>query len=78
VDLIEQHAQACASQRLSHGGRVRRLIAASAADWVKRRIEGLASAEFEQLCAAVQRGDLDYASADLRAIEFALDAEKKG
>ena len=77
ADLIERHAQTCASQRLSHGGRTRRLIAASAADWVKRRIEGLGSAEFEQLCALVQRGELDYASADLRAVVLALDAEKE-
>ncbi len=77
ADLIARHAAACASQRRSHGGRVRRLIAASAADWVKRRIEGLASAEFEQLCARVQSGELDYASADLHAVELALRAEKK-
>ena len=72
ADLIERHAAACVSQRLSHGGRVRRLIAASAADWVKRRIESLDSAEFEQLCALVRSGELDYASADLRAVELAL------
>jgi LAO/AO transport system ATPase len=76
-DLVERHAEACAGQRLSHGGRVRRLIAASAADWLKRRIESLDSAEFEQLCALVQRGELDYGSADLRAIELVLNAEKK-
>ena len=76
ADLIERHAEACASQRLSRWGRMRRLIAASAADWVKRRIEPW-SAEFEQLCALVQRGELDYASADLRAVELALNAEKK-
>ncbi len=77
ADTIELHAQTCGSQRHSHRGRVRRLIAASAADWVKRRIEHMDTAELEQLCAAVQRGDLDYASADLRAIELALAAEKK-
>jgi len=44
---------------------------------VKRRIDSLATAEFEQLCALVQRGELDYASADLRAVELALRAEKK-
>jgi LAO/AO transport system ATPase len=77
ADMIERHGEACASQRLSHGGRVRRLIAASAADWVKRRVESLDTGEFEQLCAAVQRGELDYASADLRAVEIALKAEKK-
>ena len=77
ADLIARHAAACASQRRSHGGRVRRLIAASAADWVKRRIESLASTEFEQLCILVQSGELDYASADLRAVELALRAEKK-
>jgi len=72
VDLIERHALTCAGQRRSHGGRVRRLIAASAADWLKRRVESLDSAEFERLCALVQRGELDYASADLRAVELAL------
>jgi LAO/AO transport system ATPase len=77
TDLIERHAAACGSQRRSRGGRVRRLIAASAADWVKRRIESLDTAEFEQLCTLVQRGELDYASADLRALELALNAEKK-
>jgi LAO/AO transport system ATPase len=77
ADLIARHAAACASQRRSHGGRVRRMIAASAADWVKRRVESLASAEFELLCARVQSGELDYASADLRAVELALRAEKK-
>ena len=77
ADLIERHALACASQRRSHGGRVRRLIAASAADWVKRRIEGLAGDEFEELCARVQSGELDYASADLRAVALALRAEKQ-
>jgi LAO/AO transport system ATPase len=76
-DLVERHAEVCAGQRLSHGGRVRRLIAASAADWLKRRIESLDCAEFEQLCALVQRGELDYASADLRSVELALNAEKK-
>jgi putative protein kinase ArgK-like GTPase of G3E family len=74
ADAIEAHARACAGQRLSRAGRVRRLIAASAADWVKRRIESLAGDEFEQLCRAVQRGELDYASADLRAVELALNA----
>jgi LAO/AO transport system ATPase len=77
ADLIARHAAACASQRRSHGGRVRRMIAASAADWVKRRVESLASAEFELLCARVQSGELDYASADLRAVELALRAGKK-
>ncbi len=77
ADLIAQHAAAGASQRRSHGARVRRLIAASAADWVKRRVENLAGAEFERLCALVQSGELDYASADLRALELALAAEKK-
>ena len=77
VDLIAEHAAACAGERRSHGGRVRRLIAASAADWVKRRIESLDSAEFEQLCTLVQSGELDYASADLRALELALRAETK-
>ena len=76
ADLIALHAQTCASQRPSHGGRMRRLIAASAADWVKRRVENLETAEFERLCALVQRGELDYASADLRAVELALRAEK--
>jgi LAO/AO transport system kinase len=77
ADLIARHAAACASQRRSHGGRVRRMIAASAADWVKRRVESLASAEFELLCTRVQSGELDYASADLRAVELALRAGKK-
>jgi LAO/AO transport system ATPase len=76
ADLIERHAKTGVGERRSHGGRVRRLIAASAADWVKRRVESLDSAEFEQLCALVQRGELDYASADLRAIDLALRAEK--
>ena len=77
ADLIERHATACTEQRRSHGGRVRRLIAASAADWVKRRIENLDSAEFDRLCALVQRGEIDYASADQRATELALRAEAK-
>ncbi len=77
ADLIARHAAACASQRRSHGGRVRRMIAASAADWVKRRVESLDSTEFERLCARVQSGELDYASADLHAVELALRAEKK-
>ena len=77
ADLIARHAAACASQRRSHGGRVRRMIAASAADWVKRRVENLDSTEFERLCARVQSGELDYASADLLALELALRAEQK-
>jgi len=77
ADLIARHGATCASQRRSHGGRVRRLIAASAADWLKRRIESLDAAEFERLCTAVQCGELDYASADLRAAEMALKAGKK-
>ncbi len=77
VDLVARHGAACASQRRAHGGRVRRLIAASAADWVKRRIENLAAAEFEQLCAQVQSGELDYASADRRALALVLNAENK-
>jgi len=77
VDVIERHAAACASRPLSHQGRVRGLIAASAADWVKRRIESLDTAEFEQLCTLVQRGELDYGSADLRAVELALNAEER-
>ena len=77
ADLIVRHAETCSGQRLSRGGRMRRLIAASAADWVKRRIERLDSAEFENLCALVQRGELDYASADVSAVELALRAEKK-
>jgi LAO/AO transport system ATPase len=77
VDLIELHAASGTRQRRAHGGRMRRLIAASAADWIKRRIESLDSDEFEQLCALVQRGELDYASADLRAVELALRAAKE-
>ncbi len=76
ADMIERHAQVCASGRLSHHGRVRRLIAASAADWVKRRIESLDTAAFEQLCAAVQSGEMDYASADRHAVQLILDALK--
>jgi GTPase len=76
AELIARHA-ACVGQRRAHGGRVRRLIAASAADRVKRRIETLAGEEFELLCARVQSGELDYASADLHALELALRAEKK-
>jgi LAO/AO transport system ATPase len=77
ADLIERHGAICAGQRRAHGGRVRRLIASSAADWLKRRIENLSSAEFEQVCALVQSGELDYASADLRAVELALRAGNK-
>jgi len=77
ADMVERHAAASAGQRRAHGGRVRRLIAASAADWVRRRIASLDDHEFEQLCALVQRGELDYASADLRAVELALRAETK-
>jgi LAO/AO transport system ATPase len=77
ADVIERHAAACAGARRSHGGRVRRLIAASAADWVKRRIENLASAEFDQLCMLVRSGELDYASADRRALQLALHPENK-
>ena len=39
--------------------------------------ENLAGAEFERLCALVQSGELDYASADLLALELALRAEKQ-
>ena len=77
TELVERHGADSANDRRSHGGRVRRLIAASAADWVKRRIEGLSSAEFEQLCALVQSGELDYASADLRAVALALASGKQ-
>ena len=77
VEAIRAHATACAGQMRSRQGRVRRLIAASAADWVKRRIESLAGAEFEQLCDLVLRGELDYAAADLRAVELALQAESE-
>ena len=77
TDVIERHAAACGSQRRAHGGRVRRLIAASAADWIKRRIENLEGAAFGELCAQVQRGETDYASADLRAVELALRAAKE-
>ncbi len=77
ADVIERHAAACADQRRAHGGRVRRLIAASAADWAKRRIEDLASAEFDRLCAQVRSGELDYASADRRALELALRSENE-
>jgi hypothetical protein len=37
----------------------------------------LVGEEFELLCARVQSGELDYASADLHALELALRAEKK-
>lgn len=77
ADLIERHAQACAGQRRAHGGRVRRLIAASAADWVKRRIENLDSPAFEQLCAAVQSGELDYAAADRQALQLVLGIRER-
>ena len=74
LDLIERHTAACARERRSHGGRVRRLIAASAADWVKRNIENLDSCAFEQLCAAVQSSELDYAAADRQALQLVLRA----
>ena len=77
ADTIELHARICGSQRHSHRGRVRRLIAASADDWVKRRIEGLDSAEFERLCTAVQCGETDYATADRRAVRLVLDELNK-
>jgi LAO/AO transport system kinase len=78
ADMIERHGAACAGERRAHGGRVRRLIAASAADWVKRRIERLDSAAFEQLCAAVQSGDTDYADADRQALQLVLDETQRG
>jgi LAO/AO transport system kinase len=76
ADMIERHGETCASQRRSHGGRVRRLIAASAADWVKRRIEGLDSAAFDRLCTEVQSGATDYAAADRQAVQLILDEPK--
>ena len=77
ADLIERHAATCAGERRAHGGRVRRLIAASAADWVKRRVERLEGDAFERLCAQVQSGELDYADADVRAVGLALQAGNK-
>ncbi len=77
VEAIRAHATVCAGQKRAHHGRVRRLIAASAADWVKRSVESLAGAEFEQLCDLVLRGELDYVGADRRAVELALQAESE-
>lgn len=74
VDLIEFHGENAADRLGADRGRLRRLIAASAADWVKRSIERLDTGEFEELCALLQRGELDDASAGLRAIELALNA----
>jgi len=76
ADAIEAHDAGCAGARRARGERMRRLIAASAADWVKRRVEALDGSEFAQLCAEVQGGTCDYASADPRAVELALRAWK--
>ncbi len=76
VDAIERHAQACAGERRMHEGRARRLISASAADWVKRSLESLDHPAFEALCAALQRGEIDYSDADRRAVELMLAVPK--
>ena len=45
-------------------------------DMIERTTEALEGSEFAQLCAEVQSGSCDYASADLRAVELALRAWK--
>jgi LAO/AO transport system ATPase len=74
AETIAAHAQAGAGRRAGGDARrtrMRRLLAASAADRLRRSIEQGASSELDRLCDQLSRGEIDHAAADLRAIEIA-------
>lgn len=80
AETIAAHAQAGTGRRAGGDARrtrMRRLLAASAADRLRRSIEQSGSAELDRLCDELARGELDHAAADLRAIEIAASVIKR-
>ena len=80
AEAIAAHGQAGSARRAGGDARrmrMRRVLAASAADRLRRHIEHGDVAELDGLCDALARGELDHAVADLRAIEIAAAGMKK-
>ncbi len=80
AEAIAAHAQAGTGRRAwgdARRARVRRRLAASAADRLRRNIEQGGPDELDALCEQLARGELDHAAADLRAIEIAVLRMKK-
>jgi LAO/AO transport system ATPase len=75
AEAIAAHARAGSGRRAGGDARrtrMRRLLAASAADRLRRSIEQGGSGELDRLCDQLSRGEIDHAAADLRAIEIAV------
>jgi LAO/AO transport system kinase len=77
IDAIAAHyAQLDRGQRVNAGrARMRTLIAATAADQARRRIEALPASDLDALCEAVLRGEIELEEAAERALKLA--AKKK-
>jgi LAO/AO transport system ATPase len=76
LDAIAAHESA-GGVRIGPRERVRRLIAAGAADWVKGRIDSLPSRAFDALCEAYARGDVGPREAWRQALALAFDGEDR-
>ena len=74
VGAIAAH-EAAGGVRVGPRERVRRLMAAGASDWVKRRIESLSSPALDSLCEAYAKGEVGTRDAWRRALGLALGEE---
>ena len=68
--------EAAGSGRAARAERLRRLVAAGAADWLRARIEALNGEEFDALCARFGGGEVDPAATWREAARIALKGEK--
>lgn len=75
MEAIAAH-ESSGGTRIGPRLRVRRLIAAGAADWAKGCIESLSSPAFEALCEEYARGELGSREAWRQALTLALDGSR--
>ena len=80
ADTIEAHAAQLDPDQRNQAPRLRmaRLIAATAARRVRRRVEALQTPAFDALCDAVLRGELNFEEAAERALRIALGEHTLG
>lgn len=70
AEAIETHAQDAVDPRSGAQERLKRVIASLAADELRTRIVNQSIPEMDALCEALQRGEMDYREATLRALDI--------